>query len=213
MAGDTDDDEPPPLPTRPTAVAQTPADQFSNLTVDHIRAFAQFMVNNGLSTEGMTPTAASTPPTPMGPTGEQRNLRASMDSAASASSKVHSDIAKIADTEYKDSTHHNANVYLYEEIRRLCVKFGTHKNMCHPIMLLQNHFLWTRWSGHNHLQLNTMYLEFNKRVIAEIKRTPITSHNGFYLDALTGDMIPCPDVWSAPSHNDQSTYFPGVECR
>ena len=76
-----------------------------------------------------------------------------MDSAASptsASSKVHSDIAKIADTEYKDSTHHNKNVNLYEEIRRLCIKFGTHKNMCHPIMLLQNHNLWTRWSGHNH---------------------------------------------------------------
>ena len=165
MVGDNDDDEPPALPARPTAVAQTPADQFSNVTAAHLRAFAQFMVDNGLSTEGMTP-AASTPPTPMG---EQRNLRASMDSAAPASSKVHSDIAKIADTEYKDSTHHNANVNLYEEIRRLCVKFGTHKNMCHPIMLLQNHFLWTRWSGHNHLQLNTMYLEFNKRVIAEIK--------------------------------------------
>ena len=55
-----------------------------------------------------------------------------MESAASptpASSKVHSDIAKITDNEYKDSTHHNQNVNVYEEIRRLCIQFDTHKNM------------------------------------------------------------------------------------
>ena len=98
-----------------------------------------------------------------------------------ASSKVHSDIAKITDTEYKDSTYPNQNVNVYEEIRRLCIKFGTHKNMCHPIMLLQNHQLWTRWSGHNHLQLNTIYLAFNKLVIAEINKTPVTGRNGFIL--------------------------------
>ena len=51
-----------------------------------------------------------------------------------------------------------------------------------------------------------MYLAFNKRVIAEINKTPVAGRNCFYLDVLTADLIPCPDVWSASSHNTQDTW-------
>ena len=98
MPGETEDDVPPALPARPATVAQTPAALYNNVDPQLLANLRAILIAEGVQFNNVPGTAASTPPTPMDGT----NLNAQMDSASTtnASSKVHSDIAKIADTEY-----------------------------------------------------------------------------------------------------------------